>query len=250
MGCAAVAGGAVPQRRAPSWRLQRRIPYGPADARRTVAQPQLAARLDRTGRADGHAPSRRSRPPAGAPIFSAALIDDLRRLWDERTALFDALDALPHTLCHLDVFPRNVFVRPTAQGEQSVAIDWAFAGQGALGEELAALIGASLAYFEADPATADALEAHCLDGYLRGLATVGWQGNRADVRFGYLAALVLRFALGALAQVLTIALDDRLHPQLERIMGRPFEVVTHNLTRDHAVPGAAHPGGARRLAAR
>jgi hypothetical protein len=164
-------------------------------------------------------------------IFAEATITELLRLWEERNAFFDALDALPQTLCHQDIFPRNVFVRETVHGNQTVAIDWAFVGQGAIGEELGALVGASLAFFEADPARAEELETHCLQGYLDGLRDAGWHGDAADVRFGYLAAIVLRFGVGALAPVLTVALDESLHHVWEQIMGKPLREITRNARR-------------------
>lgn len=48
--------------------------------------------------------------PVVAQIYPRRTIDDLLKLWEQRDALFDALDGLPQTLCHNDVFPRNLFV--------------------------------------------------------------------------------------------------------------------------------------------
>lgn len=79
--------------------------------------------------------------------------------------LYEALDQLPQTLCHNDVFPRNLFVRDEGRPEQSVAIDWAFCGQGSVGQELAVLVGATQAFMESRPERWDDLERDCLDGY-------------------------------------------------------------------------------------
>ena len=76
-----------------------------------------------------------SHPVAGR-IFTPDLIDDLMELWIVREKLFEALDQLPQTLCHNDVFPRNLFVRGNSRPEQSVAIDWAFCGHAPVGQEL------------------------------------------------------------------------------------------------------------------
>jgi hypothetical protein len=46
-----------------------------------------------------------SNHPVAGRIFTPNLIDDLIDLWDEREKLYDALDQLPQTLCHNDVFP-------------------------------------------------------------------------------------------------------------------------------------------------
>ena len=167
--------------------------------------------------------------PLVQQIFSDSAITELLRFWEERHAFYDALQALPQTLCHLDIFPRNVFVRPTAHGDQSVAIDWAFCGRAAAGEELGALIGASFFLFEADPTTAAELQARCIEGYLDGLRETGWRGNDADVRFAAFAALALRFGIGALAPILGFALDETVRGVVEQIFGRPFGEVIRNI---------------------
>ena len=48
--------------------------------------------------------------------------------------LYEALDALPQSICHQDLFPRNAFLRVAGGAEQTVAIDWAFCGSAAIGE--------------------------------------------------------------------------------------------------------------------
>jgi hypothetical protein len=67
--------------------------------------------------------------------------DRYLRLWQERGVYLDALERLPQTLCHFDIFRRNLFSRRAVGGDpQTVAIDWAFAGKGALGEDLVPLL--------------------------------------------------------------------------------------------------------------
>jgi len=73
-----------------------------------------------------------SHPVAGR-IFTPDLVDDFIEIWNLREKLYQALDQLPQTLCHNDVFPRNLFVRAEGHLEQSVAIDWAFCGEGPVG---------------------------------------------------------------------------------------------------------------------
>ena len=106
--------------------------------------------------------------PAVAALFPPSTIDLLLRVWDHRHEAYRALEALPHSICHQDVFPRNAFVRVAAGLEQTVAIDWAFCGWAALGADLAPMLGASMSFFEADPDEADELERRCLDAYLEG----------------------------------------------------------------------------------
>jgi hypothetical protein len=91
------------------------------------------------------------------------------------------------------------------------------------------LVEASLTWFEADQADAPELEARCIAGYLAGLKAVGWEGDALDVRFGYVASLVLRCALGAVGPIVTIMRNQSLHSWIEHAFGRPLEAVVENL---------------------
>ena len=153
------------------------------------------------------------------------------RLWEERGVYLDALDRLPQTLCHLDIFRRNLFARRTAGGDhQTVAIDWAFAGRGALGEELVALILGSVLLYEVGLDKAQALEEIVFEGYLEGLRDVGWRGDPRQVRLGYAAAASLRYQFNDVGRWLAVVLDENLHAMILHIWGRPIEeVIDHNV---------------------
>jgi hypothetical protein len=149
----------------------------------------------------------------------------LFHLWKERTLFLDALDRLPQTLCHLDVFRRNLFARKTADGDdQTVVIDWAFAGRSAIGAELVPLVLASVAYYEVDLAQAQALEDVVFEGYLQGLSDAGWRGNPRQVRLGYAAGSV-RFRLGELDRAMDMILDESQYPVVEQAYGRSMEEI-------------------------
>ena len=62
-----------------------------------------------------------------------------------------------------------------------MAIDWAYCGYGAIGEDLAGLVGTSLIWFEADGDQAQALETACLEGYVDGLHAGDCDGNLDEV---------------------------------------------------------------------
>ena len=162
-----------------------------------------------------------SHQPAVEKIFPPDIISDLIRLWERRETLFDVLDQLPQTLCHNDVFPRNVFIRPS-RPHRSVAIDWAFCGTGAIGQELGALVGASLAFFESPPERWDELERVCLKGYNGGLKAAGASEATDDVHLGYLLSITLHFGLGALTPILGVTLDDAQRPFVEQLFGCSF----------------------------
>ena len=107
------------------------------------------------------------------------------------------LDRLPQTLLHRDAFRRNLFIRHDAEGEvQIVAVDWAYVGIGAIGEEIVSLVHGSLVFSEVAIAEASKLEQICFEGYLEGLADAGWQGDPRMVRLGYAIGAALCFGIG------------------------------------------------------
>jgi hypothetical protein len=140
--------------------------------------------------------------------------DDLLRLCLERHIFLEALDRLPQTFCHLDAWRWNLFLTAGADGQSQVAaVDWAFAGLGAVGQELAPLVFSNLA----DPG----LEAYALDGYLEGLAAAGWQGETWTVRLGYLATTALEYGLAVVGFYLAALVDEAQHEMLEQSFGEP-----------------------------
>jgi hypothetical protein len=149
---------------------------------------------------------------------------ELLYLWENRETFLSVLDRLPQTFCHLDAFRRNLFARRAPDGsEQTVAIDWAFAGKGAIGEELVPLVGAGIAFFEIELTQAQELDEIVFEGYLEGLRDAGWRGDPKVARLGYKAGLSVRYRIGGLAEVLPIVFDEKQHPFLEQVFGRPME---------------------------
>jgi hypothetical protein len=133
-----------------------------------------------------HPPLRRIYPPPD--------VNPLRHLLADRERFLAALDACPQTLCHNDAYPTNLMGRRGEDGrEETVALDWALAGIGPVGEELAQLAIGALD-------TVDGAEARDVDqvvfaGYLDGLGDSGWRGDASTVRFGYVASAALRIGL-------------------------------------------------------
>jgi hypothetical protein len=171
-------------------------------------------------------PTVASHPVAGR-IFTPDLIDDLMELWIVREKLFEALDQLPQTLCHNDVFPRNLFVRGNSRPDQSVAIDWAFCGHAPVGQELAVLVGATQAFRESQPERWDDLERDCLDGYAEGLRQAGWKGSD-EILLGYLLSIVLHFGIGAVPGALGLTLTTEHHDFVERVFGCRYDAFIVN----------------------
>jgi hypothetical protein len=57
------------------------------------------------------------------------------------TAILDRLDSAPQTLCHFDLHPSNVFPAE----DETVVIDWAYAGAGPLGSDAGVLASDAIA---------------------------------------------------------------------------------------------------------
>jgi hypothetical protein len=164
--------------------------------------------------------------PLLRPAFPGDTAARVLQLWDERDVYFTALDRLPQTFCHLDAFPRNLFVRNTDDGKiQVVAIDWEFAGVSALGAELAPLVGGSLLFDEADLAGADDLEAAVFASYLEGLRDVGWRGDPQLVRLGYTLALALHYVFLGLAPLEEGTRNEALRQFGEQLFGCSYREI-------------------------
>jgi hypothetical protein len=135
--------------------------------------------------------------PLGKRLFPADVAAKLALLWAERDTFLTVLDRMPQTLCHGDAFRRNLFIQRDGAGrEQITAIDWAFMGLWAVGEELVSLVHTNLYFFEVEFDKAKALDEIVYNDYLAGLYDVGWRGDPRVVRYGYAAASSMRYTLG------------------------------------------------------
>ena len=116
--------------------------------------------------------------PVAARTWSAELRGGLVELWRRQSTLHDRAATLPRTLCHLDVWPMN-FV---ADGENTVLFDWAFVGDGALGEDIGNLIPDTVADGWVNAKLLPEIIETVTDAYLAGLADAGWHGDDGAVR--------------------------------------------------------------------
>ncbi len=99
-------------------------------------------------------------------------------LRDRRGALLDLVEAGPRTICHLDVWPNNLFAMP----DGTAMIDWAFAGVGGLGEDPGNLVPDAVFDELQPPAVLAELDRTVFEGYLGGLRDTGWDGDPRLVR--------------------------------------------------------------------
>ena len=158
-------------------------------------------------------------------LFPDGLLDRARRVWDERHQLLDALDRLPQTLIHGDADRRNLFNRRGGDGEdETVAIDWAWMGVAALGDDLVDLVAGSALWFQADPRDLPALAEACLAGYRAGLADAGWPGDTRLARVGFAIGAVLHY--GPCGPFVFRIRYPEMAEALARAEGRgPYEIV-------------------------
>ena len=119
--------------------------------------------------------------------MDASVRRGLVRLHERRAWLLDLMERLPRTVCHLDVWPNNLLLRP---GGEVVLVDWAFVGDGALGEDVGNLVPDSVFDMLLPHEQLDDLDASLTRAYLRGLADAGWRGDARLVRLGVCASAV------------------------------------------------------------
>jgi thiamine kinase-like enzyme len=119
--------------------------------------------------------------------FDASLREGLVQLHRSRDRLLTLMEDLPQTVCHLDVWPNNLIRRPNGE---IVLLDWAFAGGGALGEDIGNLVPDSVFDLLFPHELLDELDARLTSGYVRGLRDAGWSGDERLVRLGICASAV------------------------------------------------------------
>jgi hypothetical protein len=161
-------------------------------------------------------------------LYPPSVVFEIKRLWMERECFLAALDRLPRTFCHQDAFRRNLLIRVGPEGEELVALDWAYAGHGALGEELGQLVVASLYFFETVGIAPRELDAACFAGYVTGLREAGWVGDERLVRLGFAADAALRHSIGLLREILPLVSDPARRRVVEDLFGRPLEAVVES----------------------
>jgi hypothetical protein len=156
--------------------------------------------------------------------FAPEELAALRQLWAERQSYLDKLAQLPPTLCHLDAHRGNL----SWQGDTLALLDWAFVGAGALGEELAAFIGATLLLDYVPLVDAEQLEQVAFHGYMAGLRAAGWSGDEALIWEAYRCAMPLRYAPMSMASMLRTVIQPDFAADWEQKAGKPLsEILTH-----------------------
>ena len=135
------------------------------------------------------------RRPLVRDRFPGGLRRGLIRLHEEREWFFSLMERLPRTLCHLDVWPNNLFARNDGT---FTLVDWSFVGEGALGEDVGNLVPDSVFDLFVPARKLASLDRDVFGGYLSGLREAGWEGDERLVRLGMCASAVKYEWLGPL----------------------------------------------------
>jgi len=164
--------------------------------------------------------------PAVGAFLPAQNAQRLLELWKHREHLTAALDRLARTFCHHDAFGGNLVRHASGK---TIALDWEFAGPGALGEDLGPLIGGSVAMFAVDATDIEDLSRTCLDAYREGLFDGRWRGEFDSVNRAFDTSAAMRFGVvwGAwLADLLSAPAGAK--DSLEAFYHRPLpEIIEH-----------------------
>ena len=93
-------------------------------------------------------------------VFPEHNLQRLEQLWAERERFLGILDSLPAAFSHYDFKRRNLFLLQRAGGpDELAAIDWAECGVGALGRDLAYVVGTNCLFHEYAPSAIQELDA-------------------------------------------------------------------------------------------
>ena len=125
------------------------------------------------------------RQPLVAETWPAGLRQAWGQLIAHRNELLELVARLPRVRCHLDLWVSNVIQRPT--GELAL-LDWAFTGDGALGEDIGNHIPDAVFDLFWPAERLPELAETCVDNYLDGLREAGWRGSPDDVRLAVMAS--------------------------------------------------------------
>ncbi|MFE9093410.1 aminoglycoside phosphotransferase [Streptomyces sp. NPDC007264] len=126
------------------------------------------------------------RQPLVRDHFPAGLRESMVRLHHDREWFLQIMESLPRVFSHLDHWPANL----RAHGADSVLFDWAFAGDGALGEDIGNHVPDSVLDLFVPAARLPELAAAVYDAYLHGLRAGGWRGDERLLRLGVCASAV------------------------------------------------------------
>lgn len=122
--------------------------------------------------------------------FVASAPPRAQRVWGEREEFLAWVEDAPQTLSHLDLWSRNLF----DDGGRTVAIDWAFVGIGAAGEDASNLVLDAVWDGFLPGGEVRALEAVIWPEYLAGLRDAGATVDERELRLAFAASAAVKYA--------------------------------------------------------
>jgi hypothetical protein len=125
------------------------------------------------------------RQPLVANHWPSGLRTSWKKLVAHRNELLTAVETLPRARCHLDLWVSNVIRRPT--GEIAL-LDWAFTGDGAMGEDIGNHIPDAVFDLFWPAERMHELAETCIESYLEGLHEAGWRADPSEVRLAVMAS--------------------------------------------------------------
>jgi hypothetical protein len=115
------------------------------------------------------------------------LRDASRWLHSVSDSLYDIAERLPRTLCHLDFWTKNLI---GGDDGTIVLLDWAFVGDGSIGEDIGNLVPDAVFDHFVPAASLPDLQAAVLASYCAGLNEGGWRGDRRLAELGFCVSAV------------------------------------------------------------
>lgn len=160
------------------------------------------------------------------PLLGNALPDDLMSdlltFNTERDHWLSKIEALPQTFCHLDAHRANLAYVAGSQGhERLIALDWSFAGIGAIGQELGPMIFMNRRVMD--------IHQLVTTGYCAGLAEGGWQADDRWVWWCGALSAALTYGLAMVGLLIGNLRDEREHAALVAGFGQPLEQIPTRL---------------------
>ena len=163
-----------------------------------------------------------ARHPLTRRLYKSELGTRLRKLWAERETIFAALERIPKSLCHHDFCYGNLLSRSLPDGgDQTVVLDWQYAGYGQIGSDIAGLIAdSSVCPVRRKAAEPEELTELIVGGYLSGLREAGWDADPGIPHFACAATLAwpwtFNLLLGLNGSVLSPPLSDENRDEQEQ----------------------------------
>lgn len=138
-----------------------------------------------------------------------------------------ALERLPQTLCHHDLWRGNLALRLSPSGSpQTLLFDWELVGLGAPGEDVGNLLGVSILNFDCPAEQADALAETLLSGYLASFQAARG-ADEAAVRGAFSTAAALRCIFSAACWPVAIVRNEsgRFLRETEQRWQQPIDAI-------------------------